>query len=119
MSSVSGSSRWFTRAPIAWAHISGDMASERDDWIYDTQQVSMARERSRAMMRAALAVGLLAGLALTNVSAQTAAPAAPTAQGRGGRGGQPGLEPRIVSFEAQPTTVRAGEPVLLVWRTEN
>src|SRR6188508_3187170 len=107
MSSVSGSSRWFTRAPIAWAHISGDMASERDDWIYDTQQVSMARERSRAMMRAALAVGLLAGLALTNVSAQTAAPAAtpppgqaaapaaPTAQGRGGRGGQPGLEPRI------------------------
>jgi len=108
------------------------MASERDDWIYDTQQVSMARERSRAMMRAALAVGLLAGLALTNVSAQTAAPAAtpppgqpagqaaaPAAQGRGGRGGQPGLEPRIVSFEAQPTTVRAGEPVLLVWRTEN
>ena len=32
--------------------------------------------------------------------------------GRGGRGGgrgaQPGLEPRIVSFEAKPATVRAG-----------
>src|SRR5687767_15388541 len=44
----------------------------------------------------------------------------PAAQaGRGGRGAQPGLEPRIVSFEAQPATVRAGQPVLLVWHTEN
>ena len=34
---------------------------------------------------------------------------------RGGRGAQPGLEPRIVSFEARPATVRAGQPVLLVW----
>jgi hypothetical protein len=52
------------------------------------------------------------------------APASPAAaaQGRGGRGGrgaQPGLEPRIVAFEAKPATVRAGEPVLLVWQTEN
>src|SRR6185369_15214291 len=38
------------------------------------------------------------------------------AQGPGGRGGPP---PRIVSFEAKPATVRAGEPVLLVWQTEN
>jgi hypothetical protein len=43
---------------------------------------------------------------------QTQAPA-------GGRGAQPGLEPRVVSFEARPSTVRAGEPVLLVWQTEN
>jgi hypothetical protein len=70
-------------------------------------------------------------LAVVFVSAQAPAPpgsAAPTpapagqAEGRGGRGGrgaQPGLEPRIVSFEARPSTVRPGEPVLLVWATEN
>src|SRR5687767_4669762 len=45
------------------------------------------------------------------------APAAPA--GRGGRGAQPGLEPRIVSFEAKPAMVRAGQPVLLVWHVEN
>jgi hypothetical protein len=45
------------------------------------------------------------------------APAPPA--GRGGRGAQPGLEPRIVAFEARPATVRAGQPVLLVWQTEN
>jgi hypothetical protein len=39
--------------------------------------------------------------------------------GRGGRGAQPGLEPRIISFEAKPARVRAGQPVLLVWHTEN
>jgi hypothetical protein len=39
--------------------------------------------------------------------------------GRGGRGAQPGLEPRIVSFEAKPNRVKAGQPVLLVWATEN
>ena len=39
--------------------------------------------------------------------------------GRGGRGAQPGLEPRIVSFEARPSTVKPGQPVVLVWRTEN
>jgi hypothetical protein len=32
---------------------------------------------------------------------------------------RPAPEPRIVSFEARPATVRAGEPVLLVWHTEN
>ena len=36
-----------------------------------------------------------------------------------GRGAQPGLEPRIVSFDARPATVRAGEAVVLVWSTEN
>jgi len=45
---------------------------------------------------------------------------APAGQGgRGGRGAPPGLEPRIVSFEATPATVRPGQPVLLVWHTEN
>jgi hypothetical protein len=39
--------------------------------------------------------------------------------GRGGRGAQPGLEPRIIAFEAKPATVKAGQPVLLVWQTEN
>ena len=39
--------------------------------------------------------------------------------GRGGRGTQPGLEPRIVTFEAKPATVRAGQPVLLIWHVEN
>jgi hypothetical protein len=71
---------------------------------------------------------------LVAVLAQAQAPPAPPGQGapatapvgqaegrggRGGRGVQPGLEPRIVSFEAQPATVRAGQPVLLVWHTEN
>src|SRR6266853_804724 len=48
----------------------------------------------------------------------TGAPNAAAQGGRGGRGGRgapPGLEPRIVSFEAQPGTVRAGQPFLLVW----
>src|SRR5262245_26871605 len=44
--------------------------------------------------------------------------AALSAQGRG-RGAQPGLEPRILTFEAMPATVKAGQPVVLVWRTEN
>ena len=39
--------------------------------------------------------------------------------GRGGRGAQAGLEPRIVTFEARPATVTAGQPVLLVWHVEN
>jgi hypothetical protein len=39
--------------------------------------------------------------------------------GRGGRGAQPGLEPRIISFEAKPASVKAGQAVLLVWQTEN
>jgi len=47
-------------------------------------------------------------------------PQAAAPQGRGGgRGAPPGLEPRILAFEVKPTTVRAGEPVVIVWRTEN
>ena len=52
---------------------------------------------------------------LTAIGAAAQAPQAPP----GGRGAQPGLEPRIVSFEARPATVGAGEPVLLIWQTEN
>jgi len=44
--------------------------------------------------------------------------AALSGQGRG-RGAQPGLEPRILTFEVKPTTVKAGQPVVLVWHTEN
>src|SRR5262245_9137789 len=43
----------------------------------------------------------------------------PPQGGRGGRGAQPGLEPRIISFEARPSTVKQGQPVVLIWRTEN
>jgi hypothetical protein len=37
--------------------------------------------------------------------------------GGGGRGAQ--LESRIVTFEARPARVKAGQPTLLVWQTEN
>jgi hypothetical protein len=39
--------------------------------------------------------------------------------GAQGRGTPPGLEPRIVLFEAKPAAVRAGQSVLLVWHVEN
>ena len=38
---------------------------------------------------------------------------------QGGRGAQPGLEPRIVTFEAKPATVKAGQSTVLVWHIEN
>ena len=38
---------------------------------------------------------------------------------QGGRGAQPGLEPRIVSFDARPATIRAGESAVVVWSAEN
>src|SRR5688572_13825553 len=74
-------------------------------------------------MRSALSVSFVAFMcAVLGAQArqQPQGAGAPTAVGgRGGRGAQPGLEPRIVSFEAKPGTVRAGQPVLLVWHTEN
>lgn len=54
--------------------------------------------------------------AITTVGVLVIAAGAASGQGRGA---QPGLEPRIVTFEARPATIRAGEPVLLVWHTEN
>jgi hypothetical protein len=44
----------------------------------------------------------------------------PAAGARGGRGGRgAGPEPRIVSFEARPASIRPGESAVLVWSTEN
>jgi len=64
-------------------------------------------------------VALCAGwLAALGIAAAQAAAAAPQG-GRGGRGAQPGLEPRIVTFEAKPAAVKAGQPVVLVWHVEN
>jgi hypothetical protein len=71
----------------------------------------------RASMRTVLA-GLFCAIFWSVVGAQAPAPPAPQPGARG-RGAAPGLEPRIVSFEARPATVRAGEPVILVWQTEN
>ena len=59
------------------------------------------------VMTAVLAIGFG-----SHVSVSAQAPA-------GGRGAQPGLEPRIITFDARPATVRAGESVTLVWQTEN
>jgi len=53
------------------------------------------------------------------VSASAGAQAPPAQAPAGGRGAQPGLEPRVVVFEARPATVRPGEAVTLVWQTEN
>jgi len=67
-----------------------------------------------------LAVVLLGSAIVAAGVPQSSPPAgAPAGRGRGGRGIQPGLEPRIVVFEARPAEVRAGEPVLLVWQTAN
>jgi hypothetical protein len=48
-------------------------------------------------------------------------PAAPAAQaGRGRAGGRgAGPPPRIITFEARPSSIKPGEAVLLVWATEN
>src|SRR5688572_22439076 len=73
-------------------------------------------------MRRVLPAALIVVLAIVlGVQAQQPPQPAqePAGRGRGGRGAQPGLEPRIVSFEARPATVRVGEPVVLVWSTEN
>jgi hypothetical protein len=77
----------------------------------------------RTFLTAALGAALCAALGAQ--APQTPAAAAPQSQdpaggrGRGGRGAQPGLEPRIVSFDARPSTIRAGESVVLAWHTEN
>ena len=70
------------------------------------------------MRRAIVSVGLLVSATLGAQTLQSGQSAVP-AGGRGGRGAQPGLEPRIVLFEARPATVRPGQPVQLVWQTEN
>jgi hypothetical protein len=69
------------------------------------------------MTRAILGMVLLVSSTLAAQAPQGSQAPAPSA-GRG-RGAQPGLEPRILVFEARPASVRAGQPVLLVWQTEN
>jgi hypothetical protein len=65
------------------------------------------------------------GVALTCVGLWAqAAQDAPAAQGgarAGGRGGrgQPAPSPRIITFEARPSSIKPGEAVTLVWSTEN
>src|SRR5918993_5063463 len=71
-------------------------------------------------------LSIIGGILLVSLVGAQAPPQAPAGAaqspapaGRGGRGAQPGLEPRIISFEAKPATVKAGQPVLLVWHVEN
>ena len=78
----------------------------------------------RRVLPAAFVVAVFWVVAVQTQAQQPAAPGQPgqgttAGRGRGGRGPQPGLEPRIVVFEARPATVRAGEPALLMWSTEN
>jgi hypothetical protein len=69
-------------------------------------------------MRITFGLALALTLASTMFSqAQEPAQGARGARGGGGRGAAP--EPRIVTFEARPSSVRPGQPVLLVWATEN
>jgi hypothetical protein len=70
------------------------------------------------MGRAIVGVGLLLSATLGAQAPQSSQSPVP-AGGRGGRGAQPGLEPRIILFEAKPATVSLGQPALLVWQTEN
>jgi hypothetical protein len=54
--------------------------------------------------------------------APAGAQGAPPAEGRGagaGRGRQAGPPPRILTFEARPSSIKPGESVQLVWHTEN
>jgi len=55
-------------------------------------------------------------IAATALAQQQEAPAGARG-GRGGRGAGP--EPRIVTFEARPSSIRPGESAVLVWSTEN
>jgi len=55
---------------------------------------------------------ILVGLALASVVLAQQA----TQEGRGGRGAA--IEPRILTFEARPGTIRPGESAQLVWQTE-
>ena len=66
-----------------------------------------------------ITVSLAFGLALasTVLSQAQQTPQGARGAGGGGRGAAP--EPRIVTFEARPGSVRSGQPVLLVWATEN
>src|SRR5688572_22595138 len=58
----------------------------------------------------------------TGSQAPAGAQGAPPAEGRGagaGRGRQAGPPPRILTFEARPSSLKPGESAQLVWHTEN
>jgi hypothetical protein len=58
---------------------------------------------------------VLSVILVSTILAQQQAPQ----EGRGGGGGRgAAIEPRILSFEARPSTIRPGESVQLVWQTE-
>jgi len=63
-----------------------------------------------------MASGLIVGLAVLATTVYAQQPQQPQG-GRGGRGAAP--EARILTFEAKPASIRPGEPVVLVWATEN
>jgi len=53
-----------------------------------------------------------------NAGQQPGAPAQGAAPGQGGRGGRAPITPRIVRFEASPSSIKPGESVVLSWATE-
>jgi hypothetical protein len=59
-----------------------------------------------------------AAVAAQAPQAPPAAPGAPAAPGRGGGRG-PAPAPRIISFDARPTSIKPGESVTLTWSVEN
>lgn len=73
-------------------------------------------------IRGSWAVVILSGSLLVPLIGQTPPPQAPDAAGRGSSGAiQQRIQPpaRIMSFTAEPASVKAGESVLLTWATEN
>jgi hypothetical protein len=66
-----------------------------------------------------ISTSIIAGLALCSVIvAQQPAPQTPAPATSGGRGARAAIEPRILTFEARPGTIRPGETAQLVWQTE-
>ena len=68
-------------------------------------------------LTASLSVLLLGWGAVITTAAQAPAGQAPPAAGRGR--GAPAPATRIVTFDAQPATIKPGESALLVWHIEN
>jgi hypothetical protein len=67
-----------------------------------------------------------AGIVIASLAVRAQAPQdAPATQGAGARGagrggrGQPGPPPRIITFDARPSSIKPGESALLIWSTEN
>jgi hypothetical protein len=78
-------------------------------WQY---HVALLKTLGGSPVKVAESIVLGLTLASSFVAQQQTAP-----QGRGARGAT--IEPRIMTFEARPATIRPGESVQLVWQTEN